>query len=175
MNCCQHHCQTQNKERCQCDPFNNLTPDQIIDTIDYPFQVKNPNCCCCKPSEVVIIRKDDDVNINLPLTDDNIGIHALYRPPLKNGLKKDLTVNTTIWNPQRTFQQNEGRSIIYEDDFSTSNITRTGEIFKITTDLKTNKIVEVMEAPQGSGLLIEKNFTSQNHIFLNKNKLLGTF
>ena len=87
MNCCEHHCETQNKERCRCDPFNNLTPQQIIDTIDDSFHLKqNSNCCCCKPSEVVIIRKDDDININLPLTDDNVGLHALYRPPLKNGL-----------------------------------------------------------------------------------------
>ena len=86
-----------------------------------------------------------------------------------------MTVNTTIWNPLRTFQQNEGRSIIYEDDFSKSDITKTGDVFKITTNLKTDKIVEVIEATHGSGLLIEKNFTSQNQTFLNKNKLLGTF
>jgi len=175
LNCCQFHCKSNNQKHCPCEPFDNLTPEEIIDTIDdYHLKPKN-RCCCCKTSEVVVIRKDDDINLDLEPVDFDVGLNALYRPPLRNALKKDLVVNTTILNPLKLFEENKENYTIYEDQFSKSDVKKTGETLQIITDLKTENIVNMIDTNHGSGFLIEKNITNQNQTFFNKNKIVGDF
>jgi len=141
---------------------------------DYHLKQKN-RCCCCRTSEVVVIRKDDDINLDLEPVDFDVGLNALYRPPLRNALKKDLVVNTTILNPLKLFEENKENYTIYEDQFSKSDVKKTGETLQIITDLKTENIVNMIDTNHGSGFLIEKNITNQNQTFFNKNKIVGDF
>ena len=174
--CCENHCMKSDLYQCHCNSFENLTPEQIIDTVDDPniiktHRINKNNCCCCKNSNKLKIAHYNDINLNLETIDYDISLNALYKPPLNNSLNDDLIVNTKIINPINFFKNNEDISTINDDEFSTSQIQKNNDSIEIKTDLKTENIAHMLEKKRNSIFIIEKKLEKNDTVLINHNRL----